>query len=62
MPYEPWKGNGTVELSKYKTSDQHVVKKKYIYIYIYICDRIWENSPLRAQYDFSVEAFIVYLT
>ena len=27
-----------------------------------ICDRIWENSPLRAQYDFSVEAFIVYLT
>ena len=27
-----------------------------------ICDRIWENSPLCAQYDFSLEAFIVYLT
>ena len=30
--------------------------------FLYICDRIWENSPLCAQYDFSVEAFIVYLT
>ena len=27
-----------------------------------ICDRLWENRPLRAQYDFSVEAFVVYLT
>ena len=29
---------------------------------IHICDRLWENRPLRAQYDFSVEAFVVYLT
>ena len=27
-----------------------------------ICDRLWENRPLRAQYYFSVEAFVVYLT
>ena len=27
-----------------------------------ICDRLWENRPLRAQFDFSVEAFVVYLT
>ena len=38
---------------------EHTIEKT---IHIYICDRIWENSPLRAQYDFSVEAFIVYLT
>ena len=30
--------------------------------FIYICDRTWEKGPLRAQYDFSVEAFVVYLT
>ena len=29
---------------------------------IHICDRLWENRPLRTQYDFSVEAFVVYLT
>ena len=29
---------------------------------VYICDRLWENRLLRAQYDFSVEAFVVYLT
>ena len=34
----------------------------HIYNYIYICDRLWENRPLRAQYDFSVEAFVDYLT
>ena len=33
-----------------------------IIISISICDRLWENRPLRAQYDFSVEAFVVYLT
>ena len=27
-----------------------------------ICDRTWEKGPLRAQYDFSVQAFLVYLT
>ena len=27
----------------------------------FICDRTWEKGPLRAQYDFSVEAFVVYL-
>ena len=27
-----------------------------------VCDRLWENRPLRAHYDFSVEAFVVYLT
>ena len=26
------------------------------------CDRTWEKGPLRAQYDFSVQAFLVYLT
>ena len=31
-------------------------------MYINICDRLWENRPLRAQYEFSVEAFVVYLT
>ena len=31
-------------------------------IIITICDRAWEKGPLRAQYDFSVEAFVVYLT
>ena len=30
--------------------------------HVYICDRTWEKGPLRAQYDFSVEAFVVYLT
>ena len=24
-----------------------------------ICDRTWEKGPLRAQYDFSVQAFLV---
>ena len=27
-----------------------------------MCDRILENGPLSAQYDFSVQAFLVYLT
>ena len=30
--------------------------------HIHVCDRTWENSPLRAQYDFSIQAFLVYLT
>ena len=30
--------------------------------FLLICDRLWENRPLRAQYDFSVEAFVDYLT
>ena len=35
---------------------------KFLKLDTYICDRLWENRPLRAQYDFSVEAFVVYLT
>ena len=27
-----------------------------------ICDRTWEKGPLRAKYDFSVQAYLVYLT
>ena len=31
-------------------------------LHMQICDRTWEKGPLRAQYDFSVQAFLVYLT
>ena len=27
--------------------------------YLTVCDRTWEKGPLRAQYDFSVQAFLV---
>ena len=38
-------------------------KKKNRSLYVaQICDRTWEKGPLRAQYDFSVEAVVVYLT
>ena len=29
-----------------------------LYKTLHICDRIWENNPLRAQYDFSVQVFL----
>ena len=47
-----------LNLVKTKVSEVHLGAG----IILHMCDRIWENSPLRAQYDFSVEAFIVYLT
>ena len=48
----------TIEIEIPASTDIYI----FIYIYIYICDRTWEKGPLRAQYDFSVLAFLVYLT